>query len=328
MPACDSGLHPGDVRAGFTLIELLIVMVLLAIVGGGITMWMLNQQRFYRSENQIIDTRNRVRQAVNLLPTSFRSLSPGAGDIYAMSDSGVDFRSTTGSSVLCVVGSFTAGKAPAPGTQTIVIPPVNLLKNNALTAWLAKPSAGDSLFVYDPGAKSIAPGTWQAAQINQVLNVSGAGGCPSTTGLTQVTDTAVSYQLTITVPSDLKKGTVTVGSPIRFFRRIRYSLYQVPSGSWYLGYSDCLPGRSPVCSTTDALSGPYRPYSSSGSGATSGIRFSYLDSTGAVTSDPTQVALILIAARGLSKQSVLMPGEPPALYSDSMTTRVAVRNRN
>jgi len=126
----------------------------------------------------------------------------------------------------------------------------------------------------------------------------------------------------------MKKGTVAVGSPVRFFRRVRYGLYQAPSGRWYLGDSDCLPSRAPACSAYEAVSGPYRAYSSSGSGATSGIKFTYLDSLGNVTADRTQVARIIISARGQSIQAIQTPGEPPGLYSDSMSTSVGIRNRS
>src|SRR5881398_4108143 len=89
-------------RAGFTLIELVIAMVLMSLVGGGIVKLLLRQQRFYNSTSDLIQTRQQIRQAAAMLPSDLRGISSIGGDIFAMSDSALEFRSVFGSSVVCV----------------------------------------------------------------------------------------------------------------------------------------------------------------------------------------------------------------------------------
>src|SRR5213596_3798938 len=87
--------------AGFTLIELVIAMVLMSLVGGAIVKLLLQQQRFYNSTSDLIQTRQQIRQAAAMLPSDLRGISSVGGDIYAMSDSALEFRSVFGSSVVC-----------------------------------------------------------------------------------------------------------------------------------------------------------------------------------------------------------------------------------
>src|SRR5437870_13788722 len=88
-------------RAGFTLIELLISMVLMGLVSGAIAQMLLRQQRFYNSTNDLINTRQQIRQAAAMLPADLRGISSVGGDISVMSDSALEFRSVSGRSVVC-----------------------------------------------------------------------------------------------------------------------------------------------------------------------------------------------------------------------------------
>src|SRR5947208_7551703 len=89
-------------RAGFTLIELVIAMVLMSLVGGAIVKLLLQQQRFYNSTTDLIQTRQQIRQAAAMLPSDLRGISSVGGDISSMSDSALEFRSAFGGSVVCV----------------------------------------------------------------------------------------------------------------------------------------------------------------------------------------------------------------------------------
>jgi prepilin-type N-terminal cleavage/methylation domain-containing protein len=100
-------------RAGFTLVELLIAMTLMGIIGGAIVTLLLRQQRFYNGTNELIQTRQQIRQAAAMLPSDLRGISSVGGDIYAMTDSSIDFRSVFGSSVACTVDQG-GGKWVAP----------------------------------------------------------------------------------------------------------------------------------------------------------------------------------------------------------------------
>ncbi len=69
-------------RAGFTLIELVIAMVLMSLVGGAIVKLLLQQQRFYNSTNDLIQTRQQIRQAAAMLPSDFKGIASADSDIY------------------------------------------------------------------------------------------------------------------------------------------------------------------------------------------------------------------------------------------------------
>ncbi len=113
-------------RAGFTLIELVIAMVLMSLVGGAIVKLLLQQQRFYNSTNDLIQTRQQIRQAAAMLPSDFKGIASADSDIYVMTDSSLEFRSVFGSSIACSVDGG--------GGWVSTVPRV-LAKGSAMTSW-------------------------------------------------------------------------------------------------------------------------------------------------------------------------------------------------
>jgi prepilin-type N-terminal cleavage/methylation domain-containing protein len=309
-------LHAPIRRAGFTLVELIITMVLVSFVAGAIVKLLLRQERFYNSTTDLIQTRQQIRQAAAMLPSDFRGISSIGGDIYAMSDSSLEFRSVFGSSIVCV---NTGGKL-----STV---PRALAKGSAMTNWSTLPSVGDSLLVYnDSTGVSSADDAWARHQITAVTAVTGnvATGCPTSSGLTQAADLTASnpsYQLTLSPASSSK---IIVGSGMRFFRRVHYSVYQAADERWYLGYFDCKTGRVPVCNALQPLAGPFQPYAVNG---TSGVQFAYYDSTGAVTANRSLVARISLVVRGQGTGQLNLTGDGATTFRDSLRIEVGLRNR-
>jgi hypothetical protein len=113
---------------------------------------------------------------------------------------------------------------------------------------------------------------------------------------------------------------------VRFFRRVRYSLYKDTDNQWYLGYSDCLTGRAPACSAVRPLSGPYRPYQA-GPTSTTGIRFAYYDTTGATTATPANVARIELSLRAKGKLAANAATSSGLSFTDSLMVVIGLRNR-
>ncbi len=182
-------------RAGFTLIELVIAMVLMSLVGGAIVKLLLRQQRFYNSTNDLIQTRQQIRQAAAMLPSDFRGIASADSDIYVMTDSSLEFRSVFGSSVACAVDAGGGWVSTAPRV---------LAKGSALTSWTAVPSVGDSIAVYDEGTITAqSDDRWSRAQITAVPQLKTGNvndGCPTASGLAQLADLTPSnpsYKLTI-----------------------------------------------------------------------------------------------------------------------------------
>jgi hypothetical protein len=305
-----------------TLPELLISFVLLAIIGSAIVIFLLRQQRFYSGANELMSTRAQIRQAAGFLPADLRGISSPGNDIYSMTDTSIEFRSSFGSSVVCVNNT---GKSPF-----ITIPPVTLAKKSALTSWTQAPVTGDSVLLYvDSSSTAASDDIWSAHQITAgptavVGDV--ATGCPSSTLLVQATDLVTgnpSYSLTL---SPVQSKTVNVGAQVRFFRRVHYSLYQAADSNWYIGYYDCRAGRTPVCNNIQPVAGPLSPFTNSGGGATSGLKFTYYDSTGAVTTDRRAVARISLLVQAQGQKTVQLSGSVPVTFRDSMRVHIGVRN--
>lgn len=298
--------RPRTRRGGFTLVELLLVVVLLGIVAGGMMGVIVKQERFYTGSVGVIETRASVREGIGILANDLRAVSPRSGDIYSMTPTSIEFRLTTGASVVCTI---------APARLAITVPPTNLAHDNGLTSWVTPPQMGDSIFVYDTSHTS--PTRWQALQLADTVH--GGATCPQApVGFTSTTAEASSgYTLVL---SDTLRQSIVVGSGIRGFRHVKYELYQAGDGRWYLGYYECTING---CGRPLPVSGPYLPATGSGH---DGIDFAYYDSTGTVTNIPADVRRIDITMRAKSSHIVNTPGRTQGYYTDSLQTSVAVRN--
>jgi prepilin-type N-terminal cleavage/methylation domain-containing protein len=317
-------------RRGFTLIEMMIALVLLGLVGGAIVTAIAGHQRFFRGASDIMQARGQLRQAMAMLTGDLRAISRRDADIYELTNQSIDFRGVTGSSFICA----------KPTNTTFVIPPLNVKKNNSPTAWVNQPQAGDSMFVYDDSAAaSTSDDAWRVYQIASIDEVVGVNGCPTYTpttgGFVEASDaTQPSYRLTVSGGTPLRSS-IGVGAPIRFFRRVKYALYEESAdGNWYLGTRDCaeLVSRSGTpCTGMRALAGPLRP--PIGTTDTSGLRFQIYDTTGSTLSaanatTPARLARIRIALRAQTGRTIWVPGKARGLYADSLELHVGLRNRN
>ena len=87
-----------------------------------------------------------------------------------------------------------------------------------------------------------------------------------------------------------------------------------------------MPNRVPVCATPQPIAGPLRPYAAPGT--TSGLEFTYYDSTGAVTANRLLVARISVVARAQGQSTINLTGAAAIPLRDSMRIEVGLRNRN
>ena len=133
---------------------------------------------------------------------------------------------------------------------------------------------------------------------------------------------ASSYVLSLaSVPPPLRPG-----SPVRFIRRGRYSLYKASDGKWYLGYRRCNAIGASSCGAIQPLSGDYRGYSSDTT--RTGLLFRYFDAAGVALSpgsDPMRLASVRISARALSSAAVSFNGTSRSA-ADSGVASASVRN--
>ena len=309
-------------RAGFTLVEVLVALALMGLFAAAMVKLLLRQNRFYNSMSDLIQTRQQIRQAGFMLPAELRAISRQGGDIAVMTDSSLEFRSVFGSAITCltnVAGSW---------ASTV---PVQLAKGSTMTNWKTVPVTNDSVAILDDGASiSTIDDQWRLYRITGVLpvtgNVAGAG-CPSTSGLTQAADLVASNPSQRITVTPLLTATTASGAGMRFFRHVHYDLYKWPTdGRWYLAYYDCVPNRVPACLLPQPIAGPLRPYALPGT--TSGLEFTYYDSTGAVTANRALVARISIVVRGQGQSSINLTGAAAIPLRDSVRIEVGLRNRN
>ena len=300
--------HPRRTRrAGVTLVELMVVLVILGLVGGVIMRVVLRQQRFYAGAAEISSERADLRDLATALPTDLRGISSVGGDIYAMSDSSIDFRLPMGLSTICVLGV---------GLTSVVVPPASLASRSGVTTWTTAPVLGDSVLIYDEGATSaITDDVWRPYKITGAPT---AAACPNTT---RFTATAAEAAAGVNLPlSAALPATTPQGSAMMFFRHAHYGLFQTTSGKTMLGYYDCPAG---TCGTITPIAGPFLPYSNSGSG----VQFTYYDSTGAVTNVTTSVARIDVVVRAQTAAPVALTGGNKSYVRDSLAFSISLRNR-
>ncbi len=291
-------------RRGFSLVELIVILALSTIVMGGLTSVLVRQQRFYRGTADLIETRSQIRQAAGIIPSDLRGVSTVGGDILSISDTSMVFWATIGQAVACTAVGL---------ADYIDIPPLTLANGNTLASFTTTPGAGDTVYVYHNGATDAAVDDhWEAYGITGPPTTSTIA-CASFASGVDLNTPRYRFPLSGPLAAD-----ISVGTPLRFVRRTRYSLYQADDQAWYLGYCspDCVGAPQPIA-------GPFL----SGSGANKGVSFSYQNSAGAVTAIPADVAQISIVVRGQTQGTVDMGGYKNTYVGDSLRFSVAIRNR-
>jgi prepilin-type N-terminal cleavage/methylation domain-containing protein len=313
----------GGARHGMTMIELMFVVVLLGLVLSAMLSVINRQQRFYRSAGDLLKQRSQLRQALAQLPADLRAVSAVGGDIYAWSDKSIEFRSFSGQSVACTISAT---------RDTLYLPTDAVLpRKNTLTSWSSTPVTGDSVFVYDDGASvGNSDDSWKAYKIVSMTRPLTPVGCNPTALLSAQLDSGMTTSWRMVVTPAIS-ASIMPASPVRFFRRVHYELYQASNNLWYLGAYDCLStyASNGNCGTLTPVSGPYNSYSNAPNNA-NGIAFTYFDSTGtALTPAPgqtTRIAQIMITARAQASGTTIA-GRASGSTPDSMSVYVGIRNR-
>ncbi len=322
-------------RAGFTLAELMITATLMGIIGALLTSLLVRQQRFHRAVSDIADARSRMRDIETILPTDMRGMSTVGGDLYAFSESSLQFRAFTGASVLCafVAGQPTIIEIP-PKSMTIPPGATNQV-GTVLTAWINPPAVGDQVFLYnDSIASGNADDSWTPFTVSAVASSTNftPNSCLSTNATPIITagdNALLRYRLTLNAAPN--QAQIKIGAPIRFAREVQYIGYVGGDGNTYVGYATCTPSGTTApgtCPAPEVLAGPILPITNDT--LTSGLFFVFYDqygtrkSTFAVTDT---IARINVGIRTRAESIRRATGARTITGGDSLRFSVGIRNR-
>ena len=302
-------------RRAFTLVELLVSIALSGVAAAFMATTLARQQRFYSSAAEILDTRAQLRDAADVLATDLRSAAVELG-VPSMRDSAIEMFSVIASSIVCTVAT----------QQSLGMPPLTVVAGNSLTSILAVPDTGDLVLLYTMPSSGADAGRWELRRITSFTSRSVSSACPPATGFTRSADEASghpSYHVTLATPT---VDPVRPGSPLRFVRRSRYSIYRSSDSKWHLGYRRCSAMGPSACAAIQPVSGPYEPYSATASG----LSFRFHDRSGVplgAGATGSELARVDLVVRGRSARHASLGGDSRSAWSDSVVVSVATRNR-
>lgn len=296
-------------RNGFALVELIAAVALAGLVATMAVATITRQQRFYQASAELRAAREGVRDAMEILSADIRGAS-AADTIRLRADSAIELFAAIGTSVVCHASGTEVGLPPSHPT------------GNTLTAFLAEPDTGDiALFYVDS-----AGGQWQRDRIASFASRSPGSACAVGSAFaTAAAFTSDERDFALTVATPLSTS-IKPGTPVRFIRRGRYSLYKAGDGDSYLGYRRCNALGLSVCGGVQPISGPYRGYNSDS--RKTGLLFEYFDARGAplgVSGSSMLLARVAITARSESDQRNPFSRRTGNI-ADSATISIALRN--
>ncbi len=276
---------------GFTLAELLVGVVLGGVVTAAVCRLLQDNQRFYRSQSQVLEVQQGLRAVAHVLSGELRELDARDGDLVALGRDSVTIRAMRGFGIVC-------GPPDAAGESLVIA--------DALTVETREPdpSRDRALVFADGDAASAADDVWLDFG---VAAVSSGKSCSDGSPATLVGLSGAAAAL----------AGVSEGSPLRTYERTTYRLYADAEGLAWLGERHLSSG---AWSPLSPVAGPLR--------RGDGIAFTYRDSSGAETAAPDAVAGVDIVLRGLSTEPIAIPGRRATgqRYRDSMAVRVTLRN--
>lgn len=275
-------------RAGWTLHEMLISLAVMSGVLALAAQFAVAQLRLFRASAELATLRRDAGQASSIAASVVRGISPAAGDVDVALDSAIEVHAPIGTAVAC------SGEA---GVVTLAMP--SGPAGNTLASFSEAPQPGDRMFALR--ADSLGE-SWSQHIVAGSLN--GDAVCPA------FPSAGSARSLRLEDPA-----IVAAGTPLRFTRPIRLSLYRSGDGRWYLGARDWSSDLRRF-NTIQPVAGPLRPYDEDG--ARSGLRFTYLGADGvelAAPVDRARIASVTVVARTSA-----------GAISDSLSVTVALRN--
>lgn len=282
-------------RRGFTFIELLVAMVLLGVVALAVYQLLTNNQRLYRQQAERSDLNETLRGATSMLPMELR-------EVNAADTMGSDITSMTANAITykAMRTLYFACNNPVDGGSTGSI---DLWRTPFFGNRYPDPTRDSVVLFAEADPTTRMDNFWVHANVSAV---SYGSLCPGT-------QPSVTVTLSNVYPVG-GLGKATAGTPVRGYEMLQLLTYQDARGDAWLGVRQLL--KATGWTTTQPLLGPL---------AGRGVRFTYLDTAGVVTTQPTSVARIGIMVPGMTLEPVRSAGRLQRVI-DSLSTTVAVRN--
>lgn len=234
-------------RRAFSVVELLTALTVLGVVLALIGRAAVSHERLQRKLSTSDADARAAQQTVAILSAVLAPVAPGDLAAGQLSDSAVELSALVGAGVACVMSpGLVIGAGAHDGA--------------ALASLFGDPEPGDVALVLD---ESVLPPTWRSLHIDAVT--SGPAPCAAVSG-----DTGLLLHLA--EPPGIAPLAV-----VRFVRRIRFSLYRSGDRRWYLGMRDWNAAADRF-NAVQPVAGPLAAYSADA--ARTGLRFTYVDSTG------------------------------------------------
>ena len=279
-------------RRGATLVELIMSLGLFGVISTAAFATLAMNQRTHSAIRQNMDLQQNMRAAGNLLPAELRELDSPDGDIAAMSASSLSIRAMRRLAFLCeapVLGGVLTGR-------TLTIGDSPFFGTRAF-------AANDSIFMFYEGNPELRTDDgWVLGKVTSVSNKKCADGRDGK---------QLNLDLNLNGLANAA-GAITIGAPIRGYERVRYHAYQnaADGNKYYLGLE--------TANGTQPLVGPLT--------GSEGLAFTYYDAAGAATAVTTNVASIGVVVKGVTSKPVRKTGGGIGTVTDSIVTRVALRN--
>ena len=272
-------------RRGFTIAEMVLCMVVAGALMTGFYGVMTKQGRGYSRMVVSTDADESARSAAAILAWELRQAAIGGNTLVGT----LDAQSVTLRSVQGV-GIVCAKSASDPRYA--------IWKNGGDI----QATTDDTAMVYAHMARA-----WRKLKISAV-------GTPADYSMTSCAwsgGRAPDLVVEVSGFSAADTAGIVVGSPFRAFRQVQYGVFQ-SNGRYWLGRK-----LSPSSGSYQILTGPLR--------GSTGVRFAYYNSSGAVTTTPSQVATVKITVLTESYRQYRDQNGTPRYRYDSLTTRVALR---
>jgi len=281
------GVRGAPGGTGVTLLELLAALLVSAVVLAGAYRVLLTARRFVMVQSATLEVHQSIRAASQVLTAELRELDPGGGDIVALGPDSISIRAMRGLAVTCAPATSSSGSVVVRDRLSFGYRAVDPGRDRALILMPSGGSGGDTWL--DLGISSVSPGAACDDGANGTrLALVGGGG---------------------------QVAAVAAGSPVRTYERLVYRLYADESDTWWLGVRGWTGGSWAAISP---IAGPLR--------RGTGLAFSYLDSLGAATTNPAQVARMAFTLRAVSSAVVATGAGSPTRYADSLSGIVVPRN--